>query len=170
MHNRLSQISVYSKGSASSSWIRWMKCRLLNCSRLFSEESLLRSFEQHLASHSDVLDLVCALCVGFWKSFSLEFSRLFWITLVSFSNGDEKLNLLGWLELDLLWDSVTKNLSFIFLFVCLFLDGDKILLQCSEELFPFSFLFVWVVLWSFVWVYPSLHFSSTISKIPSYFL
>ena len=142
-----------------------MKGRLLNCFRLFSGESLLRSFEQYLASHSDVLDPVCALCAGFWKSFSLVFSRLFWIISVSFSNGDEKSNLLGWLELELLWDSVSKDLSFIFLFVCLFLDGDKTLLQRSEELFPFSFLFVGVVLWSFVWVDRSLHFSATISKI-----
>ena len=140
MHNLLLQISVYSKRSASCSWLRWMKCRrLLNCSWLISGESLLRSFEQYLASDSDVLDLVCALCAGFWKSVSLEFSRLFWITSVSYSNGYKKSNLLGWLELELLWDSVSKDLSFIFLVACLFLDGDKTLLQRSEELFPSLF-------------------------------
>ena len=96
-----------------------MKCTQLNCSQLFSGESLLRSFEQNLASHSDVLNWVCALCAGFWKFFSLKFSRLLWF-LVSFSNGDEKSNLLGWLELELLWDSVSKDLGFIFIFLFLY--------------------------------------------------
>ena len=61
VHGFLSQISAYNKGSASRSWLRWMKCRLLNCSRLFYAETLLRSVEQSLLSHSDGLDLVCAL-------------------------------------------------------------------------------------------------------------
>ena len=35
------------------------------------------------------------------------------------------------------WDAVSKEFDFSFL-----LDGDKDILQCSEELFPFCPLFV----------------------------
>ena len=165
MYDFLSQLFAYNKGSASWNWFRWMKCRLLKCSRLFSAGSLIRSVEQSLASHSDGLDLVCAVCADFWKPFALAYSRLFWITSVSFSNGDEKLNLLGWLVLELLWDSVSKDLGFIYLFDRLLLDGDKTLLQRSEELFPFSPLSVGVVFCGSVWVNCSLHFSPAISEI-----
>ena len=118
------------------------------CSRLFSAGSLRRSVESSLASHSDGLDLVWAVCAGLWKSFSLAYSRLFWITSVSFSNGDEKLNLPGWLELELLWDSVSKDLgvSFICLIVYCLMEIKP---SCSAVksyfpslLFPLEWCFV----------------------------
>ena len=46
------------------------------------------------------------------------------------------------MKLKLLWDSVSKDFDFVFLFDCLLVNGDKNLLQRSEELFPFSPLFV----------------------------
>ena len=77
MYDFLSQLFAYNKGSASWNWFRWMKCRLLlKCFRLFSAGSLIRSVEQSLASHSDGLDLVYAVCAGFWKPFTLAYLRL----------------------------------------------------------------------------------------------
>ena len=60
LHDFVPQISAYNKGSASQSWLKWMKCRLLNCSWLFSAGSLSRSVEQSLSSNKDRSDLVCA--------------------------------------------------------------------------------------------------------------
>ena len=40
------------------------------------------------------------------------------------------------------WDAVSKEFDFSFLLDGLLLDGDKDILQCSEELFPFCPLFV----------------------------